>query len=80
MTCRTPRDIPYMLIVVGRVSDPTSCPGPDALTKQCSICEEKVWVAPRTVIDTGLRPPLVCKQCYAEVGKVVREMIDAERN
>lgn len=71
MSCRIPREIPYMLIVVGRTDDPTARPGPDALTKKCSLCEHDVWVAPKTVRDTGLRPPLVCKQCWDFVKELI---------
>jgi hypothetical protein len=51
------------MVIVGRTDDPTTCPGPGALVKQCSKCNHDVWVAPQTVEDTGLRVPLVCWQC-----------------
>lgn len=73
VSCRVPREIPYMLIVCGRVKDPTACPGEGALIKKCSICEENVWIAPRTVRETGLRPPLVCKQCFGMMREILEE-------
>ena len=74
MRCRKSRDIPFDSIIVGRTDDPKARPGPDALVKQCSRCKHDVWVAPQTVIDTGLRIPLFCWGCFYEM---VEEEISA---
>jgi hypothetical protein len=64
------------MIVVGRTDDPTTCPGADAMVKQCTLCHHDVWIAPKTVIDTGLRAPLVCKQCLHAMAEEVRSERD----
>lgn len=64
MSCREPREIPFSMIIVARTDDPSGCPKQGALIKKCSRCGYDVWVAPRTVKDTGLRVPLVCWGCF----------------
>jgi hypothetical protein len=54
------------MVIVARTDDPNGRPGAGVLVKQCSRCGHDVWVVPQTVMDTGLRIPLVCWGCYSE--------------
>lgn len=73
MRCRVPREVPFAMILVKRVENPAQPPGPGALIKQCSLCEQDVWVAPLTVEVTGLRAPLVCRQCLHAMAEEVNK-------
>lgn len=50
-------------IITRRIAPGEEEPGPGALRRPCSKCGMECWVAPRTVMDTELKPRIFCWEC-----------------